>query len=154
MDLREAAEWLPDLFAWLCDTLEPHTATIVSAAWQAKRYAEEDALRDALRASETGAAGAAVLAYLTGLEGCGQPAQKRANGSPRRPDYSRTRSLDGHLDLPSSTLTVPARLAATAMSGWPSPSMSPTTIEVGAPEVGKSRPARKLPSPRPASTMT
>jgi predicted amidohydrolase len=66
MDLATAAQWLPDLFALLCDEIEPHLQTIVSSAWSMQRYEEEEALQRALREGTTTAASWAVLGYLQG----------------------------------------------------------------------------------------
>ena len=66
MELAEAATWLPDLFAWLCDATEPHLQTVVSSAWAAKHYADEEAIRRALRSGKTESVDMEVLAYLQG----------------------------------------------------------------------------------------
>lgn len=66
MDLGDAAAWLPDLFASLCDALEPDLQVIVSSAWLTNSYREEEAIRCALRRSKPAAVDAAVLFYLQG----------------------------------------------------------------------------------------
>lgn len=66
MDFATAAEWLPDLFSWLCEKLSFDVRTIVSCGWRDEHHAEEEALRRELRGAAGPAAPMPVLAYLQG----------------------------------------------------------------------------------------
>ena len=62
--IEEAGRWLPDLFAWLCDALEPNVSNLVSHGLDCASFDDEQIVLSLLREQRGGAAPAEVLAYL------------------------------------------------------------------------------------------
>ncbi|MFT5431979.1 MAG: hypothetical protein ACI9OJ_002677 [Myxococcota bacterium] len=67
LTFETACDWMPDLFAWLCDRLNDTLSVVVSAGWAVHSYRELPSLCVALAASEGGRTPGSVVDYLKGL---------------------------------------------------------------------------------------